>query len=562
MNLFLLTSAAALCLLVLCWLVAVRIMDRGHTALVRSNEELSRQSAELARLKVERDRGGEGRLRAILDAALDAVIGMDADDVITYWNPRAEATFGWRREEALGRRLRDLVIPVRYRESHSRGLARFLATGEGPVLGRRIELEGLRRDGTEFPVELSIAAVKEGETYSFSAFLADMTERRRLEAQLLHAQKMEAIGRLAGGVAHDFNNALGVILGHTELLMRHASEAQRGKLEQILKATQRASGLTSQLLLFSRRHVVDAKVLSLNALLSGLEKMLRRLIGEDIALTIVPGADLGEVKADPGQLEQVVMNLCLNARDAMKAGGRLRIETANAELDAGFAASHKPMAAGRYVMLAVSDTGSGIEKETQSKIFEPFFTTKEKGKDAGLGLAIVYGIVKQAGGYVWVYSEVGRGTTFKIYLPRIDQPAVAPAVEETPRPSKGWQTILLVEDEASLRGLARELLEEHGYRVIEATGPNEAIEIARRNPETIHLLVTDIVMPGMNGRALAETLVAARPALRVLYMSGYTDDVIAHSGVLAPGALLLEKPFTVLALIERVRLALRERDGQ
>jgi two-component system cell cycle sensor histidine kinase/response regulator CckA len=268
------------------------------------------------------------------------------------------------------------------------------------------------------------------------------------------------------------------------------------------------------------------------------------------------------VKADPGQLEQVVMNLCLNARDAMRDGGRLRIETANAELDAAFAARHKPMAAGRYVMLAVSDTGSGIEKETQSKIFEPFFTTKERGKGTGLGLAIVYGIVKQAGGYVWVYSEVGSGTAFKIYLPRIDEPAVAPAVEETPTPPKGWETILLVEDDASLRGLARELLEEHGYRVIEATGPNEAIEIARRNPETIHLLVTDVVMPGMNGRALAEALVAARPTLRVLYMSGYTDDVIAHSGVLAPGVLLLEKPFTVLALLGRVRLALGERDGQ
>ena len=506
--------------------------------------------------------GSASSLRAVLDAALDAVIGMDADGVITYWNPRAEAIFGWGREEALGRRLSDLVIPERYREAHSRGLARFLATGEGPVLGQRIELEGLRRDGTEFPVELSITAVKQGETYTFSAFLADLTERRRLEAQLLHSQKMEAVGRLAAGVAHDFNNSLGVILGYTELLMRQAGDAQRGKLEQILKATQSASGLTSQLLLFSRSQAVDPKVLSLSALLSEVEKMLRRLIGEDIELTILPGADLGQVKADPGQLEQVVMNLCLNARDAMRDGGRLRIETANAELDAAFAARHKPMAAGRYVMLAVSDTGSGIAKDTQSKIFEPFFTTKERGKGTGLGLAIVYGIVKQAGGYVWVYSEMGRGTTFKIYLPRIDEPAVAPAVEETPMPSKGWETILLVEDDASLRGLACELLEEHGYRVIEATGPDQAIEIAQRNPETIHLLVTDVVMPGMNGRALAETLVAARPTLRVLYMSGYTDDVIAHSGVLAPGVLLLEKPFTVLALLGRVRLALGEREGQ
>ena len=566
-RMVLITSAVAMSLLVLCWLVAVRTMNRGNAALVRSQERLSRQSAELARLNAEGDRetqlgASEGRLRAILDAALDAVIGMDADGAITYWNPRAEAIFGWGHEEALGRRLADLVIPERYREAHSRGLARFLATGEGPVLDKRIEMEGLRRDGAEFPIELSITAVKQGETHSFSAFLADMTEQRRLEAQLRHAQKMEAIGRLAGGVAHDFNNSLGVILGYAELLMRGAAEAQRPKLDHILKATQRASALTSQLLVFSRRQAGDPRVLSLNSLLSEVEKMLRRLIGEHIELAIVPSADLGQVTADPGQVEQVVMNLCLNARDAMKDGGRLLIETRNAEMDAAFAARHDPMAAGRYVMLAVSDTGSGIDKETQAKIFEPFFTTKEVGKDTGLGLAIVYGIVKQAGGFVWVYSEVGHGTTFKIYLPRVDEPAVAAAAEGAPISSKGWETILVVEDEPALRAMTHEILEGYGYRVIEATGPKEAIEIAQRHPEPIHLLLTDVVMPGMNGRALAETLVAARPALRVLYMSGYTDEVIAHSGVLAPGVLLLEKPFTVLALLRRVRLALGERDGQ
>jgi two-component system cell cycle sensor histidine kinase/response regulator CckA len=265
------------------------------------------------------------------------------------------------------------------------------------------------------------------------------------------------------------------------------------------------------------------------------------------------------VKADPGQLEQVVMNLCVNARDAMPDGGLLRIETANTELDAGHAVRHEPIAAGRYVMLAVSDTGGGIEKEVLSKIFEPFFTTKEPGKGTGLGLATVYGIVKQAGGHVWVYSELGQGTTFKIYLPRIDEPSLAPAVPEGPMPSKGWETILLVEDEATLRAIAREILEEDGYRVIEATGPHEAIEMARRHPQPIHLLLTDVVMPGMNGRVLAESLMATRPALRVLYMSGYTDDVIAHRGVFESGAHFLAKPFTVLALLGRVRAALGER---
>ena len=391
--------------------------------------------------------------------------------------------------------------------------------------------------------------------------LENVTEHRRLEAQLLHALKMEAVGRLAGGVAHDFNNSLGVILGYTELLIRKASEGQKGKLEEILKATQRASTLTRQLLTFSRKQTVDPKVLDLNALLTEVKKVLRRLIGEDVELTIVPGASLGSVKIDPGQMEQVVMNLCLNARDAMPGGGRLRIETSNTELDAGQAARHAPMTAGRYVMLAVSDTGSGIPQETQSRIFEPFFTTKEEGKGTGLGLAMVYGIVKHAGGYIWVYSEAGQGTAFKIYLPRIDEPATAVAAPEAPVLARGSETILLVEDEASLRGIARELLAEHGYRVIEAAGPHEAIAAAQAHAATIHLLLTDIVMPRMNGRVLAETLVAARPELRVLYMSGYTDDVIAHSGVLGSGALMLEKPFTMLALLGRVRQALGEREG-
>jgi CheY-like chemotaxis protein len=343
--------------------------------------------------------------------------------------------------------------------------------------------------------------------------------------------------------------------------MREAGDAQRGKLEQILKATRRATGLTRQLLAFSRKQIVDPKVLDLNALLADLEKMLGRLIGEDVDLAFVPGADLGQVRADPGQLEQVVMNLCVNARDAMPDGGLLRIETANAELDAGHAARHEPIAPGRYVMLAVSDTGGGIEKEVLPKIFEPFFTTKEPGKGTGLGLATVYGIVKQAGGHIWVYSEPGQGTTFKIYLPRIDEPALAPEVPETLGLLKGWETILLVEDEATLRAIAREILEEEGYRVMEAAGPHEAIEMAHRHPEPIHLLLTDVVMPGMNGLALAESLAATRPELRVLYMSGYTDDVMAHRGVLASGALLLEKPFTVQALLVRVRAALGERSA-
>jgi two-component system cell cycle sensor histidine kinase/response regulator CckA len=471
-------------------------------------------------------------------------------------NGRCAEFFGYARDEMLGRTAFELGLWVdpADRERHVVGISAHGSSSpieaafrrkSGDVRHALVSMEAMNLAGMAEPL-IMVA-------------LVDVTERKRLESQLLQAQKMEAVGRLAGGVAHDFNNSLGVILGHTELLLRQAGEAQRGKLEQILKATQHASGLTRQLLAFSRKQIVDPKVLDLNALLSKLEEMLGRLIRENVDLAIVPGADLGHVKADPGQLEQVMMNLCVNARDAMPEGGLLRIETANADLDAGHVAQHEPMAPGRYVMLAVSDTGCGIEKEILSRIFEPFFTTKEPGKGTGLGLAMVYGIVKQAGGYVWVDSEVGRGTACKIYLPRVDEPGVALEVQETPMPSKGWETILLVEDEGPLRAVAREILEQHGYRVIEAAGAHEAIGIARRHPEPIHLLVTDVVMPGMNGRALAESLVAARPELRVLYMSGYTDDVIAHSGVLESGTLLIEKPFTTLAFLGRVRAALGER---
>jgi two-component system, cell cycle sensor histidine kinase and response regulator CckA len=414
-----------------------------------------------------------------------------------------------------------------------------------------------KKDGTLLDVEAASNPIEFRGQQARLVLANDVSERKHLEAQLRQAQKMEAVGRLAGGVAHDFNNSLGVILGYTELLLRQVGEAQRGKLEQILKATQRASGLTRQLLAFSRKEVVDPKVLDVNALLADLAKMLGRLIGEDVELVIEPGAGLGCVKADAGQLEQAVMNLCVNARDAMPDGGALRVETANVDMDAAQCAHLDPMEPGRYVRLTVSDTGSGIEKEILTKIFEPFFTTKDQDKGTGLGLAMVYGMVKQAGGYVWVESEMGRGTTFAVYLPRVDEVA-APAVlvPGVSMPTKGSETILLVEDEGALREIAREVLEEHGYRVIEATGPHKAIEICHRDPEPIDLLVTDVVMPAMNGRALADALVAARPGLRVLYMSGYTNDVIAHSGVLESGTLLLEKPFTVQALLERVRTAL------
>ena len=464
-------------------------------------------------------------------------------------NDAAVRLYGFSRDEFLGMTITGIRPP-----EEVPSLLEYIRTMPDSPSLVATHVRHRKKDGTALEVDGISNPIEFGGRRARLVMASDVSAKKLLEAQLLQSQKMEAVGRLAGGVAHDFNNSLGVILGYTEVLMRQAAPAQVSKLEQILKATHHASHLTRQLLAFSRKQIVDPKVLDFNALLSDVEDMLRRLIGEHIALMIVPGADLGLVKADPGQLEQVVMNLCVNARDAMPSGGLLRIETANAEIDITPADGRETMVPGRYAVLSVSDTGSGIPREILSKIFEPFFTTKDQGKGTGLGLAMVYGIVKQAGGYVWVDSELGLGTTFNICLPRVDEP-VARVLEEA-APARGSETILLVEDEGALRAIAREILDEHGYRVIEAEGPREALDIAAGHPERIDLLITDVVMPVMNGRALADALLAARPGLRVLFISGYTDDVIAHSGVLEAGTLMLEKPFTTAALLGRVREAL------
>jgi PAS domain S-box-containing protein len=503
---------------------------------------------------VSEQRAAEERFEKVFLTSLVAIgIGETDSGRLVDVNERCAEFFGYTRAEMIGRTVFELGLWVNPADREQLAAS---ATAEGP--GLRMETAFRCKSGA---IRHALVSMEEITLAGISVplnivVLVDVAERKELESQLLQAQKMEAVGRLAGGVAHDFNNSLGVILGYTELLMRDAQEPQWGKLAHILKATQRASVLTRQLLAFSRKQIVDPRVLDLNVLLTDLQTMLSRLIGEDVDLAIVAGAELGHVKADAGQLQQVVMNLCVNARDAMPQGGLLRIETSNEDLDGSHVNGHEPVVSGRYVMVAVSDTGAGIPKDIVGQIFEPFFTTKELGKGTGLGLAMVYGIVKQAGGYVWVYSEVGRGTSFKIYLPRIDDPLEHLPALALAMPARGSETILLVEDEGSLRAIAREILEEHGYRVIDAPGPSEAIEMAGAHPGEIHLLVTDVVMPGMNGRVLAQALVATRPALRVLYMSGYTDDVIAQSGVLDSGTLLLEKPFTARALLGRVRAAL------
>ncbi len=386
--------------------------------------------------------------------------------------------------------------------------------------------------------------------------LIDITERKQLEDQLRQSQKMEAVGRLAGGVAHDFNNLLTIISGYSQLLLERLSPGDRlrANVEEIRKAGERAASLTRQLLAFSRQQVISPQILDMNAVVASMEKMLTRLIGEDIELVTVQGPNLGGVKADPGQIEQVILNLAVNSRDAMPQGGKIILETANVELDEAYSRGHYSVRPGSYVMLAVSDTGIGMDAETMSHIFEPFFTTKEKGKGTGLGLAMVYGIVKQSGGCIWVYSEPGRGTTFKIYLPRVERPVqAAEPAKAGAELASGSETILLVEDEEAVRSLVRGVLESNGYAVLEASRPEEALDICERHKAPIQLMLTDVVMPQMSGRELADRLVAIHSETKILYMSGYTDNSIVRNGVLEEGIPFLEKPFTPEALTRKVR---------
>jgi two-component system cell cycle sensor histidine kinase/response regulator CckA len=379
---------------------------------------------------------------------------------------------------------------------------------------------------------------------------------RKSEEQLRQSQKVEAIGRLAGGIAHDFNNLLTIINGYTELLLARLPPQDRTSrdINEIRKAGMRAASLTRQLLAFSRKQILEPKVLDMNAIVVELEKMLRRLIGEDVRLTIAQAPGLRRIKADPGQIEQVIMNLVVNARDAMPQGGNLTLETANVDLDEAYAARHVGVRSGAYIMLAVSDTGSGIDKESMSHIFEPFYTTKGPGKGTGLGLSTVYGIVKQSGGNVWAYSEPGRGTTFKIYLPQAEG-----TVDRQPRDgqhagiARGSETLLLVEDQKELRELVREMLQMNGYTVVEAGDGLEALEICQKHEGRIDLMLSDVVMPQMGGRELAQRLATIRPEMKVLYMSGYTSNAIVHHGILDPGTALLQKPFTPDSLARKVR---------
>ena len=481
---------------------------------------------------------------------------------ITQVNQTELEMLGYTEEEILGRHPWDFIVGEISPELVKARLESNL------LLGRTIERTFRRKDGTTFPALIHERFLRDdgGQIIGIRSAIQDITERKLAEdqmnnfkEQLLQSQKMEAIGRLAGGIAHDFNNLLTIIKGYSQLfrIELKQNDPLKRNVEEITKATDRASGLIRQLLAFSRRQILEMKVLDLNIVVGDLEKMLRRVIGEDIELTTHLTDDLGRVKADPGQIEQVVMNLAVNARDAMPNGGRLTIETANVDLDDAYAHSHIDVTPGRYVMLSVSDNGVGMSPEVKERVFEPFFTTKEKDKGTGLGLSTVYGIVKQSEGNIWVYSEPGKGTTFKIYLPRVEdiheEIGEQEVIEELPR---GSETILVVEDEEGVRQLAAHFLENQGYKVLEARDEDDALRISEQHKDPIPLVLSDVVMPKINGRALCERLTLLHPEMKVLYMSGYTGNAIVHHGVLEPGINYIQKPFSMDGLARKVRQVL------
>jgi len=505
----------------------------------------------------------EQRLQRIVESAMDGIITIDEQGKIIMFNSAAERIFGVPASEALGGTL-DRFLPQRVKDSHAKHVRTFGRTGvSNRSMGNLGTLGGLRADGTEFAMEASISQATVGSSQFFTVILRDVSERKRLEAQLLQAQKMEGVGRLAGGIAHDFNNLLMAIFNYLALATRRLGPEHpvTPSLTQANQAAQRAADLTRQLLTFARKQVVAPRVLSPRGVAEELTPMLHRLIGEDIALRAVLAEDTGNVRADPAQLEQVLVNLVINARDAMPHGGTLTIESTNETLDEAYCRTRIDAVPGDYVVLSVTDTGTGMSPEVQARIFEPFFTTKPVGKGTGLGLATCHGIVKQSGGHIGVYSEQNRGTSVRVYLPRVRSDATPHVAAVVPKAApRGSETILLAEDSALVREMLSDELRSAGYNVLPAASGPEALEVAAAHPGTIDLLLTDVVMPEMSGVQLAAKLTAERK-LAVIYMSGYTEETIVHHGVDPDRMPFIAKPCmtdTLLHLIHRVLRATKK----
>jgi hypothetical protein len=494
----------------------------------------------------------------VLEASPNAVVAVDELARITYANPQVEATFGYAPAELLGQAV-EMLLPERVSSLHVAHRDGFLAHPVARPMGIGLDLAGRRKDGTEFPVEISLSPVDTAEGRRIFATVVDITARKSMESQLLQALKLESIGRLAGGIAHDFNNMLFAIRGYAELLEEDLGAARLDRDEALRNvraignAADRAAELTSQLLAFSRQQVVSPKVVDLNSAIHAVEPMARRLIGENVELRLRFDPGTGRIRADSGQLDQIVMNLVVNARDAMPDGGTITIETANTAFDEPYATEHFDVVPGPYVMLAVSDTGVGMEREVREHIFEPFYTTKEHGKGTGLGLATIYGIVRQAGGHIWLYSEPGHGSTFKLYFPRVDAALADEPGEQAPDLDAASGSVLVVEDEPSVRDMTSRLLERAGYRVIAVPDGAAALAVVEAADGPIDVLVTDVIMPNMSGIELAELVLERYPSVGLVLLSGYTSETLDLERITARGATFLAKPLTGAQLLRAVQ---------